>query len=207
VASPITVLIVDDHPVVRDGIKAILSPESDIQVVGEAGTAAEAIRLYRTLRPAVILFDLLLPDRPGEDAIREICSESANAHIIVLTTAAGDEQIYRALDAGARAYLFKDIARTELTRSIRAVVAGRRYIPSEVGAVLAENLPRSGLSSREVQVLQLIAGGMKNKEIAYQLSIAEATVNAHVKHLLEKLSSADRTQAVITGLRRGFLRI
>ena len=203
----ISVLVVDDHPVVRDGIKAILSSESDIVIVGEAGKASDGISAWRMLRPAVILFDMLLPDRPGDEAIREICAETSNTQIIVLTTVSGDEQIYRALDAGARGYLFKDAVRTELARAIRTVVTGKRYFPADVGACLADNLPRCGLSSREIEVLKLVAGGMRNKEIAFELSIAEATVNAHVKHILEKLNASDRTQAAMTGLRRGLLRL
>jgi DNA-binding NarL/FixJ family response regulator len=205
--EPISVLIVDDHPVVRDGIRAILSSETDIAIAGEAGTAEDGIRAWRALRPAIILFDLLLPDRAGDDAIAEICGQTSNSQVIVLTTVSGDEQIYRALDAGARGYLFKDAARTELAKAIRAVVTGKRYFPPTVGACLVDNLPRSGLSSREIEVLKLIAGGFRNKEIAFDLSIAEATVNAHVKHILEKLNASDRTQAVMTGLRRGLIRL
>ena len=205
--GPISVLIVDDHPVVRDGIRAILSSESDMIIVGEAGTAEDGIRAWRALRPSVILFDVLLPDRSGDEAIAEICTATSNSQIIVLTTVSGDEQIYRALDAGARGYLFKDAARTELPQAIRAVISGKRYFPPNVGATLADNFPRCGLSSREIEVLKLVAAGLRNKEIAYELSIAEATVNAHVKHNLEKLNASDRTQAVMMGLRRGLLRL
>jgi DNA-binding NarL/FixJ family response regulator len=203
----IRVLVVDDHPVVREGIKAILSLESDFLVVGEAATGAEAMQMYRSTRPTVIVFDLLLPDVKGSEVIQKICAESSNTQVIVLTTITGDEEIYRALEAGARGYLFKDSARKDLVGAIRTVVAGRRYIPPPVGALLAENLPRSGLSAREIQVLELVATGMRNKEVAYQLEVTEATVNSHVKHILEKLNASDRTEAVVTALRRGFLRI
>jgi two-component system NarL family response regulator len=203
----ITLLIVDDHAVVRDGLSAILSLESDMKVVGEAGTGAEAVAAYRQLRPKIVIMDLLLPDMSGAEAIGNICSFSSGAHIIVLTTVAGDELIYRALEAGARGYLFKDMVRKDLLHAIRAVHSGRRHIPAEVGARLAESLPRSDLSAREVEVLELVAAGMRNKEIAFKLSISEATVNAHVKHLLEKLNASDRTQAVMIGLRRGFIRV
>jgi len=203
----IRVLVVDDHPVVREGIRAILSLEPDFVVVGEAANGAEAMQMYRATRPAIIVFDLLLPDAKGSEVIKTICDESSDTQVIVLTTISGDEDIYRALEAGARGYLFKDSARKDLVGAIRTVVAGRRYIPPAVGALLAENLPRSGLSAREIQVLELVATGMRNKEVAYQLDITEATVNSHVKHILEKLSASDRTEAVVKALRRGFLRI
>lgn len=203
----VTVLIVDDHPVVRDGLTAMLSTEADISVVGEAGTGAEALELVSKLRPAVVLMDLLLPDIGGSQVIQRVCSRSSDTAFIVLTTVAGDEEIYRALEAGARGYLFKDMVRKELVQAIRAVHRGQRYIPSQVGTRIAENLPRPDLTSREIEVLQLIAAGLRNKEIAYELDISEATVNAHVKHILEKLSATDRTQAVTTALRRGIIRL
>jgi DNA-binding NarL/FixJ family response regulator len=206
-AQPVRVLIVDDHPVVRDGLNAMLSAESDLVVVGEAATGAEALEMVTKLRPAVVLMDLLLPDMGGTQVIQRVCSRSSDTAFIVLTTVAGDEEIYRALEAGARGYLFKDMARKELVQAIRAVHRGRRYIPSQVGSRIAENLPRPDLTSREVEVLQLISAGMRNKEIAYELKISEATANAHVKHILEKLNAADRTQAVTTALRRGIIRL
>src|SRR5262249_46367962 len=152
-------------------------------------------------------FDLLLPDMNGTDAIRKILETSSDTKILVLTSLAGDEEIYRALEAGARGYLLKDAARHELVGAIRAVHAGRRHIPVDVGAQLAANLPRSGLSAREVDVLKLVASGYRNKEIAFELSISEATVNAHMKHVLEKLGASDRAHAVVIALRRGFMRI
>jgi DNA-binding NarL/FixJ family response regulator len=203
----VTVLIVDDHPVVRDGLHAMLSAEPDISVVGEAGTGGEALALVNKLRPSVVVMDLLLPDMGGTQIIQRICSRSSDTAFIVLTTVAGDEEIYRALEAGARGYLFKDMARKELVQAIRAVHLGQRYIPSQVGARIAENLPRPDLTSREIQVLQLIATGMRNKEIAFELEISEATANSHVKHILEKLGATDRTHAVTTALRRGIIRL
>jgi len=139
--------------------------------------------------------------------IRRVCSTSSDTAFIVLTTVAGDEEIYRALEAGARGYLFKDMARKDLIHAIRAVAKGQRYIPSQVGSRIAENLPRPGLTAREIEVLQFVAAGQRNKEIAYQLGVSEATVNAHVKHILEKLNASDRTQAVTTALRRGIIRL
>jgi len=200
-------MIVDDHPVVRDGLNAMLSAEPDISVVGEAGTGAEALLLLNKLRPSVVLMDLLLPDIEGSEVIKRVCSRSSDIAFIVLTTVAGDEEIYRALEAGARGYLFKDMARKELVQAIRTVHKGQRYIPSQVGSRIAENLPRTDLTARETEVLQLIATGLRNKEIDFSLTISEATANAHVKHILEKLNATDRTQAVTTALRRGIIRL
>jgi len=204
---PLTVVIVDDHPVVRDGLNAMLSTETDIQVVGEAGTGAEALDLLAKLRPAVVLMDLLLPDIGGAEVIKRVCSARSDTNFIVLTSVAGDEEIYRALEAGARGYLFKDMVRRELVQAIRTVHKGQRYIPAQVGSRIAENLPRMDLSSREIEVLQLVAGGLRNKEIAHELTVSEATVNAHVKHILGKLYASDRTQAVTIALRRGIIRL
>jgi DNA-binding NarL/FixJ family response regulator len=200
-------MIVDDHPVVRDGLNAMLSAEPDISVVGEAGTGGEALTLLNKLRPAVVLMDLLLPDIGGTEVIKRVCSRSSDTAFIVLTSVAGDEEIYRALEAGARGYLFKDMARKELVQAIRAVYKGQRYIPAQVGSRIAENLPRTDLTGRETEVLQLVATGLRNKEIAYRLAISEATANAHIKHILEKLNASDRTQAVTTALRRGIIRL
>lgn len=204
---PITIVIVDDHPVVRDGLDAMLSTESDVTVVGEVGTGAEALEVIPKLRPAIVLMDLLLPDIGGSEVIRQICGRFSDIAFIVLTTVGGDEEIYRALEAGARGYLFKDMARKELIQAIRAVHRGQRYIPAQVATRIAEGLPRPDLSAREIQVLQLVAAGLRNKEIAYQLQVSEATVNAHVKHILEKLQATDRTHAVTTALRRGIIHL
>jgi len=205
--KPISVVIVDDHPVVRDGLCAMISAEADIQVVAEAGTGTEALEVIPKLRPTVVLMDLLLPDIGGSEVIKRLCSSSSDTAFLVLTTVGGDEDIYRAIEAGARGYLFKDMARKELVHAIRAVAKGQRYIPASVGSRIAEHLPRPGLTSREVEVLQSVAAGLRNKEIAYQLGISEATVNAHVKHILEKLNASDRTHAVTTALRRGIIRL
>lgn len=204
---PITIVIVDDHPVVRDGLDAMLSTESDVTVVGEVGTGAEALEVIPKLRPAIVLMDLLLPDIGGSEVIRQICGRFSDIAFIVLTTVGGDEEIYRALEAGARGYLFKDMARKELIQAIRVVHRGQRYIPAQVATRIAEGLPRPDLSAREIQVLQLVAAGLRNKEIAYQLQVSEATVNAHVKHILEKLQATDRTHAVTTALRRGIIHL
>jgi len=206
-SKPVTVVVVDDHPVVREGLCAMISAEADIQVVAELGTGTEALEAIPKLRPAVVLMDLLLPDIGGSEVIRRICSNSSDTAFIVLTTVVGDEEIYRAIEAGARGYLFKDMARKELIRAIRAVAGGQRYIPGPVGSRIAESLPRPGLTAREIEVLQAVAAGLRNKEIAFQLGISEATINAHVKHILEKLNVSDRTHAVTTALRRGIIRL
>jgi DNA-binding NarL/FixJ family response regulator len=206
-AKPVTVVIVDDHPVVRDGLSAMISAQEDLQVVGEASTGAEALAIIPELRPSVVSMDLLLPDMSGSEVIRKICERASDTAFIVLTTVAGDEEIYRAIEAGERGYLFKDMARKELIQAIRAVAKGQRYIPATVGSRIAENLPRPGLTDREIHVLQYVASGLRNKEIAYQLGISEATINAHIKHILEKLHASDRTHAVTTALRRGIIRL
>jgi len=200
-------VIVDDHPVVRDGLCAIIAAEGDLLVAADVGTGEEALEVIARLRPTVCVMDLLLPDISGAEVIQRISAESSNTAFVVLTSLAGDEEIYRALEAGARGYLFKDMARKELIHAIRLVAKGQRYIPAEVGSKIAENLPRPGLTAREIEVLQLVASGMRNKEIAFQLGVSEATVNAHVKHILEKLNASDRTHAVTIALKRGIIRL
>jgi DNA-binding NarL/FixJ family response regulator len=204
---PVTVVIVDDHPVVRDGLSAMISAYPDIKVVAEAGSGAEALAIIQQFRPMIVLMDLLLPDMEGAEVIKQVCAASSDTAFIVLTTLVGDEEIYRAIEGGARGYLFKDMARKELIHAIYAVAKGQRYIPAPVGTRIAESLPRTGLSDREVEVLQQVAAGFRNKEIAYNLGLGEATVNAHLKHILEKLNAHDRTTAVTTALRRGIIRL
>lgn len=204
---PVSVVIVDDHPVVRDGLCAMVSADPEIRVVAEVGTGKEALSAIREWRPIVVLMDLLLPDMEGSEVIRQVCANSSDTAFLVLTTLVGDEEIYRALEAGARGYMFKDMARKELVNAIRAVASGRRYIPADVGARIAEGLPRTSLTPREVDVLRGIAAGSRNKEIAHQLGVSESTINAHIKHILEKLHASDRTQAVTTALRRGIIRL
>jgi two-component system NarL family response regulator len=205
--TPVSIVIVDDHPVVRDGLQAMISAEPGLNVIGEAGSGAEALVVVPNLRPNVVLMDLLLPDITGDEVIRRVFRVSSDVNFIVLTAVAGDEEIYRALEAGARGFLFKDMVRKELIQAIRAVAKGGRYIPAPVGARIAENLPRTDLTSREIEVLQLVAAGLRNKEIAFRINVSEATVNAHVKHVLQKLHASDRTQAVTTALKRGIIRL
>jgi two-component system, NarL family, response regulator len=206
-AAQISVLIVDDHPVVQEGLRAMISAEPDMKVVGIAGSGMEGVKAYFELRPAIVLMDLMLPDISGREAIQRICAKSGNAQIIVLTTVDGDEEIYRSLEAGARGYLLKDMVRKDLIRAIREVHTGSRYIPPQVGARIAENFPRPDLTAREVEVLQLIASGLRNKEVAFKLDVSEATVNSHIKHILSKLNVTDRTHAVVVALRRGVIRL
>jgi DNA-binding NarL/FixJ family response regulator len=203
----VSVVIVDDHPVVRDGLCAMISADPNIQVVAEAGTGEEALAAIRKLRPMIVLMDLLLPDMEGSEVIKEVCANSSDTAFIVLTTLSGDEEIYRALEAGARGYLFKDMARKELVNAIRAVAVGKQYIPAEVGSRIAEGLPRTAVTAREIEVLQGIAAGLRNKEIAEHMGVSESTVNTHIKHILEKLHASDRTQAITTALRRGIIRL
>jgi DNA-binding NarL/FixJ family response regulator len=205
--AAVKVVIVDDHPVVREGLNAILSTQPDLKVIGEAGSGAEALQIIPELRPEVVIMDLMLPDVPGWDVIRQMAAAHSDMGFVVLTSAAGDEDIYRAIEAGARGYLFKDMVRKELIRAVRAVAEGRRYVAAEVGSRVVENLPRPALSPREIEVLQCVAAGLRNKEIASRLGIAENTVNAHLKNILEKMNVADRTLAVTTALRRGIIRL
>lgn len=205
--APITVLVVDDHPIVREGLAAIIATQNDMRMVGGAANADDAVAQYLKARPNVVLMDLLLQDSSGTDAISAICAKWPDARILVLTTATGDDEIYRAIEAGARGYLLKDMVTQELVDAIRQVHMGRRYIPVRIGSALAEGLPRPGLTSREVEVLRLIASGLKNKEIAFELSISEGTINVHIKSILSKLGASDRTHAAMIGLRRGIIRV
>jgi len=203
----IGILSVDDHPLLREGIAALLNTECDMKLVAEASNGQEAIEKFRLHRPDVTLMDLQMPALNGIDAIIGIRSEFPNARVIVLTTYAGDVQVLRALKAGARAYILKGHVHRELLDTIRAVHAGQKRITPEVAAELADHAMEDDLSSREIDVLRLIAGGNANKEIAGQLSIAEETVKSHVTNILAKLGAKDRTHAVTLALRRGIIEL
>jgi len=203
--SLIRVLAVDDHPMLREGIAALLGSQSDMKLVAEASTGREALEQFRKHRPDLTLMDLQMPDMDGVEAMAAICSEFPQARIIVLTTYRGDVQVLRALKAGARAYLLKSLLRKELLDTIRAVHAGQKRIPSEVAAELADHAIDDALTSREIDVLRLIAGGNANKLIADQLLITEDTVKGHVKNILSKLGASDRTHAVTIALKRGII--
>jgi DNA-binding NarL/FixJ family response regulator len=201
----IRILSVDDHPLLREGIAALVSTEPDMELTAEASNGREAIEQFRKHRPDVTLMDLQMPEMSGIDAIGAIRGEFPDARIVVLTTYVGDVQVLRALKAGARGYLLKGLLRKELLETIRAVHAGQKRVPPEVAAELAEHATDEALTPREIEVLRLIAGGNANKEIAAQLSITEETIKGHVKNILAKLGANDRTHAVTIGLKRGII--
>ena len=205
--SPITILTADDHPLIREGLAAVLRSQTRLQVVAEAANGEEAIEAYARLRPDVVLMDLRMPVMDGLAATRAILADDPGARIIVLTTYDGDEDIHRALAAGARGYLLKDMMRTELLGVIEAVHRGQRGIPAPVAARLAEHTPRIGLTPRELEVLGLVANGLTNAQIAERIGRTEGTVKVHLKSILQKLDAQDRTEAVTTALRRGFIRL
>ena len=198
-------LSVDDHPLLREGIAALVGNQTDMRLVAEASNGREAIELFRTHRPDITLMDLQMPEMSGIDAMISIRGEFPDARIIVLTTHAGDVQVSRALRAGARAYLLKGSLRKELLDTIRAVHAGQKRLSSEVAAEIAEHATDDALTPREIDVLRLVAAGNPNKEIAAQLSLTEETVKSHIRNILAKLGANDRTHAVAIGLKRGII--
>jgi DNA-binding NarL/FixJ family response regulator len=201
----IRILSLDDHPLLRDGIAAIINSQADMTMVSQASSGAEAIQQYRIHRPDVTLMDLRLPDVSGIDAMIAIRTEFPEARIIMLTTFEGDVEIQRALEAGARGYLSKNMLPSELLQVIRQIHAGEKSIPAEIAAQLAEHVSDDSLTAREVEVLQQIAGGNRNRDIAEMLNISEETVKVHIKHIMDKLDARDRTQAVGIGVRRGII--
>jgi len=204
----IRLLIVDDHPVVRDGLVAILHQgEPDLEVVGEAGDGKEAVARWRELRPTVTIMDLQLPGQTGVEAITAIRREDPEARVLVLTTFDGDADIQRALEAGARGYLLKNVRRATLIEAVRAVAAGQRYLPPATAARLVEAMESERLTARELDVLALLAKGMRNREIAEALRLAEPTIKIHVNNLLRKLEVKDRTEAAVVALRRGLIHL
>jgi DNA-binding NarL/FixJ family response regulator len=205
--SQIRVLSVDDHPLLREGIAALVNSQPDMELVGQAATGAEAIQLFRQVLPDITLLDLRLPDMSGIDIVIAIRSEFPEARIIMLTTFEGDVEIQRALQAGARGYLLKNIPPSELLDVMRQVHAGKKRIPPEIASQLLEHMSDEVLTEREIQVLKEVAGGNRNREIAERLFISEETVKVHIKHIMEKLGAADRTQAVSIGLRRGIIQL
>jgi len=205
--KPIRILAADDHALLRQGIAALVELEPDMELVAQAATGRDAIEKFRRHRPDVTLMDLQMPDISGIEAILAIRGEFPDARIIVLTTYAGDVQVVRALKAGARGYLLKGNVHTELLETIRAVHAGGKRIPPEIAAELAMHTAEDALSSRELEILKLIAQGNANKEIAAQLDIREDTVKSHVGNILDKLGANDRTHAVTIGLKRGIIQL
>jgi DNA-binding NarL/FixJ family response regulator len=203
----ISVLCIDDHPLMREGIDAILGSQADMQLVAHAANAQEGIQLFLTYQPDVTLMDLRLPDMSGIDAIVAIRKEFPEARIVVLTTFEGDVEIQRALEAGARAYLLKSLPPKELLEAIRQVHSGKKRIPAHIAAQLAEHMSDEGLTARETEVLRKVAEGNRNRDIGERLFISEDTVKVHIKHIMEKLRASDRTQAVAIGLRRGIIQL
>lgn len=202
---PIRLLIADDHPVVRDGLAALLERLPDMQVVGKASTGAEAVTLFRQQPPDVTLMDLKMPQMDGFEAISTLRAEFPNARILVLTTFEGEEDIYRAVRRGARGYLLKDAPCERLQETIRAVAAGQVFLPPEMASRLAERMSRPELTAREREVLTLLAAGKNNQEIGTALHVAESTVKSHVNAILSKLGVSDRTQAALVALQRGLV--
>src|ERR1044072_5955372 len=205
--NPIRILIADDHFVVRMGLAAVINTQSDMQVVAEASNGLQALELFRQHQPDVTLMDLRMPQMQGVEAIMAIRQEFPKSRFIVLTTFDGDEDIYRALQAGARAYLLKDMLGDSLLDAIRSVHAGQRRIPQEVANRLAERMFRTELSARELEVLRLVAKGKSNKEIAKDLGVAEGTIKIHLNNILSKLRVSDRTQATTCALQHGIIHL
>lgn len=205
--AAIRVFSVDDHPLLREGIAALINNQPDMILVGEASTGSEAIQQFRQLVPDVTLMDLRLPDKSGIDALIAIRTEFPEARVIMLTTFEGDVEIQRALQAGARGYMLKNMPPSELLDVIRQVHAGKKRIPPAIASQLAEHLSDETLTEREIEVLREVAGGNRNRNIAEKLFISEETVKVHIKHIMEKLGAADRTQAVAIGVRRGIIQL
>ncbi len=204
-AKKIRIMLVEDHQVVRQGLEALLGTTENLEVVGSVGDGLEAMDLFRSLMPDITLIDLQLPKQGGAETIRQIRAEFPQARFIVLTTFDGDEDIYRALQAGARAYLLKGMPLEELLTTIQAVHKGKLHIPTPVAEKLAERLSGQELTAREMNVLERIVAGRANKEISTDLSISEATVKTHINSLLGKLGVADRTQAATVAIQRGLV--
>lgn len=205
--AKIRVFSVDDHPLLREGIAAIINSQQDMEIVAQASTGREAIQRFREHRPDVTLMDLRLPDISGIDALSAILAEFPDARVVMLTTFEGDVEVQRSLSAGARGYLLKNMPPKELVEAIRQVHAGRKRIPQEIAAQLAEHIADERLTAREIDVLVHVASGNRNRDIAERLFISEETVKVHVKHIMEKLGATDRTAAVAIAVRRGIIQL
>jgi DNA-binding NarL/FixJ family response regulator len=203
----IRIFSVDDHPLMHEGIAALINNQPDMTLIAEAASGGEALNEFRKHRPDVTLMDLRLPDMSGIDALIKILKEFPEAKILMLTMFEGDVEIRRALESGARGYLLKTMPPKELVEVIRRVHRGKKHIPAEIAAQLAEHLGEEFLTARETEVLQLVGGGNRNRDIAEQLFISEETVKVHVKHIMEKLAASDRTEAVSIAIRRGIIQL
>jgi DNA-binding NarL/FixJ family response regulator len=203
----IRILSVDDHPLLQEGIAAMIRSQPDMELVGDARNGRDALQKFRETAPDVTLMDLRLPDMNGIDVMIAIRAEFPEARVVVLTTFEGDAEIQRALAAGARGYLLKSMPPRELLDAIRQVHAGKKRIPPEIAAQLAEHLSDEALTPREIEVLREVAGGNRNRDIAVRLFISEETVKVHVKHIMDKLGANDRTEAVSIGIRRGIIQL
>jgi DNA-binding NarL/FixJ family response regulator len=203
----IRVFSVDDHPLLQEGLAAIINNQPGMVLIAQASNAQEGVQLFRKHKPDVTLMDLRLPDKSGIDAMIAIRAEFPEARIIMLTTFEGDVEIQRALEAGARGYMLKSMPPKDLVEVIRQVHAGKKRIPPQLAAQLAEHMSDEDLTAREIEVLSQIAGGNRNRDIAEKLFITEETVKVHIKHIMEKLGASDRTQAVAIGLRRGIIEL
>jgi DNA-binding NarL/FixJ family response regulator len=207
VTQTLGILCVDDHPLVRKGIAAILANETDMKLVAEAGSGTEAVNAFRQFRPDITLMDLRMPGMDGIEATKQIRQIDPEAKIIALTSYDGDQEIYRALEAGVRGYILKESVHTEIVRAIRVVQSGKRLMPPEVAERLSEHFPQVALTPREIEVLQYVAKGFGNKEIGVRLGTAAGTVKMHLQNILSKLGASDRTHAVTLAIRRGIIHI
>jgi DNA-binding NarL/FixJ family response regulator len=205
--AKVRVLSIDDHPLVREGVAALINDQTDMRIVGQASTGRDGINLFRELHPDITLMDVRLPDMSGIDAMITIRSQFPESRVIIVTSSEGDVEMQRALEGGARGYMLKSMPPSELLEAIRKVHAGKKAIPPEIAAHLANHLSDEALTAREVEILQQVAEGNRNRDIAERLFISEGTVKVHIKHIMEKLGANDRTQAITIAVRRGIIHL